>query len=246
MIIYLINQFCAIILREARVNTLIEKIAPEHLQYANHVTHYNPMGFLNAMDVEATNGKYREELRIIPPSYLGTKIIEFSKEDLVEGSDPRIRELTHVSYALGYDAETSEGIAKKIIQTEKSGIFLWAGATFVATLYAANSYECPYMPMSWIEQFFREKKGLTQSLKEEYWGNILEQIKAPLDGELLNILHFASHELGLYTFENLILIIGSFLDQIEEANTKKNIRNWKKEMSPDVIKALEGIDFSKI
>lgn len=225
------------------MNTLIDKITLEHLKYSINIAHYNQRGFLNSIDTEAENRRYREELRPIPPSYLGMKILELSEENLVEDSDPEFKNYIGILFSMGDDLEKAATKARQILQTKKSGTFLWAAVRSVATLYAANCYTCPYMPQPWLEEYFKEKRGLPPNLKQEYWDSILAQIQTPLDGELLKILHFAFHQLKFSATENLILIVGAFLEKAKESELKEKVKEWEKGMSPDVINALKGIDF---
>lgn len=221
------------------MSALIGSIKPEHLQYANNVTHYSLVGFLSAMDIDATHRKYAEELRPIPPSSLGMKMLELSNENFVEDSDPLINYLMRVASAFGDDTETAQSIARRMIQAEKSGIFLWASAKCVATLYAANGYRSPYMPHSWIEQFFNEKKNLPPDSRKQYLLNVVELTQIPLDSELFWTLYHVEQILGFYGVENIILLISAFLEKTEEGIVKE----WEKGMSQDVLRELADIDF---
>lgn len=207
------------------------------------MVHDNPNFFLEEADLffylfkqidKTTTFRIRKQARNanIAPSWFGEEVIIFSEidYDIVKNANPT-------------EAETLKHFSQDT--------FLNLAAWYLLPLIAANNYICPYMPQRWALRFLKEKLSLEVSELRKYFAEIYGFIENSEAKTWVNPYKTIASQLGQDACDSILLLVGMFLEAYEKQKNQtalpapeKPSEDATKNLSPEVINFLEGLDLS--
>lgn len=144
----------------------------------------------------------------IAPSWFGEEVIIFSE----------------INYAIVQNANPSKA---EVLKHFSRNTFLNLAAWYILPLFAANGYECPYMPERWIKKFLNEKTSLATEECRKYLAEIHGFIENSEPKTWVNPYKSIASQLGPDACVSILFLVGMFLVAYE------------KQKKPRVLPALE-------
>lgn len=195
------------------------------------------------------NATYAEIIRTknaqIEPSYFGETVLKFASLDFITGKGALAPRMTQEFDPAGQEA----------LKHFATHLFLNLTWWYAGPMLWAIHFQCPYMPESRIKEFLQQKISPPLEQQVEYLNSIvafMRSQKASVQLSQRQEIHWVdpyddiSGQLGEKGRYALRLLIGMFLDALENPRAPQAPDRRNTDLSPSVLEFIDSLDVENL